>query len=199
LFSVREIARQGATQFQGRAGLEGRPSILLSFRWRARLGIVSLHIVSLSRASLLHQFPGLAELFVFRPLRIWSNAQRLAIFDHDRRENIPGVLGENVGDEKINVVRTVWKFEPVYGVYAIVWLLPIFRQHRLDLDTPEQFSGADDKVINFTVSPRLGNSESAIGGFAHKGKLSELAAMFVVEIYVRRFVIFFRDAQDSAP
>ncbi len=71
--------------------------------------------------------------------------------------------------------------------------------HGFDLDTPEQFSGADDEVITFTVSPRLGDSESATGCFAHKGKLSEFAAMLIVECFVRWFGLrnFFRDRQSG--
>ena len=71
--------------------------------------------------------------------------------------------------------------------------------HGFDLDAPEQFSHADDEVITFTVSPRLGDSESATGCFAHKGKLGEFAAMLIVEIFVRRFGLqsFFRDRQSG--
>ena len=142
---------------------------------------------------MLHQFPGLAELFELRVLRVWSNAQRLMIFDDGRRKNVPCVLGKNVGDKKINVLVAVWEFDPVRGVYAVVRPLPGLGAHRFDLDAPEHFSSADDEVVTFTVSPRLGYSVSTAGGFAHKSKLGEFAAMFIVEICVRWFVSFFRD------
>ena len=119
--------------------------------------------------------------------------------DDGGRKNVPGVLGENVSDEEINVLGTVWKFEPVCCIYLIATASPDLGAYRFDLDTPKQFSGANDKVINFTVSPRLGNSEAATCAFAHKSQLGELTAMFVVEICVRRFVNFFRDAQGSTP
>jgi hypothetical protein len=77
--------------------------------------------------------------------------------------------------------------------------LPGLGPHGFDLDAPEQLSDADDKVVTFTISPGFGNSESATGGFAHKGKLGEFAAMFIVEICVRRFMILFRDVQGSTP
>ena len=78
---------------------------------------------------MLHQFPGLAELFELRVLRVWSNAQRLMIFDDGRQKNVPGVLGKNIGDKKINVVTAVWEFDPVRGVYAVVRPLRIFGPH----------------------------------------------------------------------
>jgi hypothetical protein len=121
------------------------------------------------------------------------------IFDDGRRKNVPGVLGKNVGDKKINVLRAVWEFDPVRGVYAVVRPLPGLGPHRFDLDAPEHLSDADDKVVTFTICPRFGNSESATGSFAHKSKLGEFAAMFIVQVCIRRFVSFFGDAQCSTP
>jgi hypothetical protein len=115
------------------------------------------------------------------------------IFDDGCRKNVPGVLGKNIGDKKINVLVAVWEFDPVRGVYAVMRPLPGLGAHRFDLNAPEHFSSADDEVVTFTVSPRLGYSVSTTGGLAHEGELGEFAAMFVVEICIRRFVSFFRD------
>lgn len=65
--------------------------------------------------------------------------------------------------------------------------LRIFGADGFHLHAPEHFAEADDKVVTLTVSPRLGHSVSAAGGFAHKGKLGEFAAMFIVQSCVRRF------------
>jgi hypothetical protein len=115
------------------------------------------------------------------------------IFDDGRRKNIPCVLGKNVGDKKINVLRAVWEFDPVRGVYAVVRPLPGLGAHRFDLDAPEHFSSADDEVVTFTISPRLRDSVSTTGGFAHKSEFGEFAAMFIVQGCVRRFMSFFGD------
>jgi hypothetical protein len=82
-----------------------------------------------------------------------------------------------------------------------MWTLRVLGSYRFDLDAPEQLADADDEVVTLAFSPGLGNSVSTIGDFAHKGKLSEFAAMFIVQSFVRRFGVqtFFRDAQDSTP
>ena len=72
-----------------------------------------------------------------------------------------------------------------------------FGPYRFDLDAPERFFDADDEVVTFTISPRLGNGVSATGGFSHEGELGKFAAMLIVEGCVRRFgrLCFFGDRQ----
>ena len=136
---------------------------------------------------MLHQFPGFAELCVSRPAGVWGKAQRLTTFDYDSGKNVPDVLGKNVAGEKIDVLRGIGKFVRVYRTQSIVRPSRVFVPDRFYLHAPEHFAEANDKVVTFTVSPRLGYSVSAAGGFAHKGKLGEFAAMFIVQSCVRRF------------
>ncbi|HEX3739478.1 MAG TPA: hypothetical protein VHV29_07105 [Terriglobales bacterium] len=49
------------------------------------------------------------------------------------------------------------------------------------LDTPKNFTDANDYVVTVTISPRLGDGEAKSGRFSHKGKFGQLAAMFAVE------------------
>ena len=69
-------------------------------------------------------------------------------------------------------------------MYAIVRSSRRFGPHRFHLDAPERFCDAHHKVVTFTISPRFGYSVSAAGGFAHKSKLGEFAAMLIVECFV---------------
>ena len=66
--------------------------------------------------------------------------------------------------------------------------------HGFDLDAPEQFSHADDEVITFTVSPRLGDSESATSRRTRRACLYAQSSQVV-----RRFGLqsFFRDRQSG--
>ncbi len=185
--NVTNFAWHAAMQIRG-SGRTWRPSLhVCSFRWWA----------SLAWTNLLHEFPGLAEFLEFRALGAWINVQRRTIFDDGRGKDVPGVLGENVSSEKINVLRTVWKFVAISCLYGIVRPSQGFGPYRFDLDAPKQFSSTDHEVVTFTVSPWFGYRESTIGGLAHKGNLGEFAARFIVEGCVRRFgrLSFFRDRQ----
>ena len=127
------------------------------------------------------EVPGLAIFFVLRSLRLWVDEQRLPVFDFRNGKNVPGVFRENVGDEEVDLVGSVWKFEPVYGCNSIVLALRRFRPYRFDLDAPENFAGAKNDVVSLAFSPGLGDGKAQSGGFAHKGELGELATMLVVE------------------
>src|SRR5690348_15655942 len=75
------------------------------------------------------EVPGLAIFFVLRSLRLWVDEQRLPVFDFRNGKNVPGVFRENVGDEEVDLVGSVWKFEPVYGCNSIVLALRRFRPY----------------------------------------------------------------------
>ena len=49
------------------------------------------------------------------------------------------------------------------------------------LDTPKNFTDANDYVVTVAISPRLGDGEAKSGRFSHEGKFRQLATMFAVE------------------
>lgn len=97
------------------------------------------------------------------------------------RKNVPKIFRENVSDQKVNFIGSVWDLNPIRSMNAIVISSRRLRPYRFDLSAGEDFSDANDHVVAVAVSPRLGDGEAEARRFAHESELGKLAAMRVVE------------------
>ncbi len=87
------------------------------------------------------------------------------------RQNVPGVHGNNMGDEGVNVVRRVGEFRlAVYGPDGLHVVSPgAERGGAFYLHTPEARSVVEDEVVALAVGPGFGDAESQAGGFEEEG------------------------------
>jgi len=76
------------------------------------------------------------------------------------RNDVPDVLGENVRNEEVDVLRGVGLLSRICGVDATVVPRRGLAQNGFDLDAPESALKTDDYVVTITVSPRLGDGET---------------------------------------
>jgi len=92
-------------------------------------------------------------------------------------EDEPGVLGNDVGDQEVDLGRGVGDYVAVGTAVGVDVIAAVEdRGGGFHLDAPEVFSGVDDEVVAFAVAEGRGQAESQGSGFQDKGHFSELAA-----------------------
>jgi len=88
-------------------------------------------------------------------------------------EDVPGVGGDDVGGDEIELVGLVGDVAGADGadIGMLALVLGAF-----DLDAEEVSGGFDGEVVGGVVSPGLGDAESEFGGAGHEAQLGPLAA-----------------------
>jgi hypothetical protein len=76
------------------------------------------------------------------------------------RKNVPDILGENVRNEKVDVLGGVGMPARVPSLDTVVVPGRGLIQNGFDLDAPERVLKANDYVIAITVAPGLGYCEA---------------------------------------
>ena len=101
-------------------------------------------------------------------------------------EDVPGVLGDDVGDEKIYLFWGVADFGGAAAEVAsgdVIGTVEI-ASAGLDLDAPELGSaaggGVEDEVVGFAVAVRFGDGETEGNGFVEEGDFDQLSIAFSV-------------------
>lgn len=92
-------------------------------------------------------------------------------------EDVPGVGGDYVGGDEIDLVGAVG--DSVGGDAAAVGV-PAFLLGTFHLDAAEAAAVVGGEVVGGGVSPRLGDAEAEFGGAGHETKFGPLAAGFGV-------------------
>lgn len=101
-------------------------------------------------------------------------------------EDIPGVFGDDVGDEEVDLFGGVADFGGAAAEVAggdVIGAVEI-ASAGLDLDAPElrgaAAGGVEDEVVGFAVAVGLGDGESEGNGFVEEGDFDQLSIAFSV-------------------
>ena len=91
-------------------------------------------------------------------------------------EDVPGVVGDDVGDEGVNVIGRIGEFgfgaelASIDGADGLdVVSAGAERGGAFYLDTPEARAGVENEVVALAVGPGFSDAESQAGGFEEKG------------------------------
>jgi len=93
------------------------------------------------------------------------------------REDVPGVGGDDVGGDEIDVGGGVGVS---VGVEVAFVGVAATAEGGLDLDAVEVSAMLDGKVVGSVISPGLGDAEREFGGAGHEEKLGPFASGFGV-------------------
>jgi len=99
-------------------------------------------------------------------------------------EDVPGVGGDDVGDEGVNVFWSVGKFgfAPEFASIDGADGLDVVsagaeRGGAFYLDTPEARAVVENEVVALAVGPGFGDSESQAGGFEEEGGFGKVSGL----------------------
>jgi hypothetical protein len=98
-------------------------------------------------------------------------------FDYCYGEDVPGVGGDYVGGDEVDLVGAV---EDVVGGQAAAVGVAAAALGAFDLYAEELSGAFDGEVVGGVVSPGLGDAEAEFGGAGHETQLRPLAARFGV-------------------
>jgi hypothetical protein len=142
-----------------------------------------------SRAAIFHlsggcisfsqQIPGFPIPTIQSALRIIPETEEQASAGEDclDRQDEPGVLGDDVGDEEIYFGRIVGDHIAVGAAVRVDVVATIKdRGGGFHLDAPEFLSGNEDEVVAFTVAVGLGHAKSHARGLEGECEFGELSA-----------------------
>lgn len=90
-------------------------------------------------------------------------------------DDVPQVLGDDVGDQEIDLVESVgaMRAAALHPVTAFGVTLGGFHLH-----ADESAAGVEDEIVALAVSPRLGHGEAEAGGFGEKNGLGDFTITF---------------------
>src|SRR5215470_3827626 len=99
------------------------------------------------------------------------------------RENIPEVLGDDVGDEEVDLFAGVNAAGVASaGVNAVG--ADAYTRCGLDLHARQAAREVEDEVVAVAVTPGFGNAETEGGGFVEEGGFRDLSATLAVELWL---------------
>ena len=120
------------------------------------------------------QGPGFAVFFVAAcalAVLCWIEREAGAGDERFDGDDVPGVVGDDVGYEEVDLFGGVGDvaFGGPVGVDDVSAIMDA--AGGFDLDAPEVLAGIEDEVVATAVADRLGNSESELYGFEGEGDL----------------------------
>ncbi len=137
--------------------------------------------------SALHkQPPSLAVFFesCAGAIRVWVEAEALVVDYVSDGEHVPGVDGDDVGDEGVYVIWGVGKFgfDPEFASIDSADGLNVVstgseRGSAFDLHTPEARAVVENEVVALAVGPGFGDAESQAGGFEKEGGFGKVSGL----------------------
>ena len=132
--------------------------------------------------SALHkQPPSLAVFFesCAGAIRVWVEAEALVVDYVSDGEHVPGVDGDDVGDQGVNVVWRVGKFGfAVDGADGLnVVSTGAEGGGAFYLHTPEARAIVENEVVALAVGPWFSNAESQAGGFEEEGGFGKVSGL----------------------
>lgn len=135
----------------------------------------------------LKEVPGFTVLlelgYLFAAIR--KQAHGLYVFESAWREDVPSVLGHDVGDQQIDFIGAVGLALVAVGADVIsAASLGTDTMGRLNLHAQETSADIDDEVVTIAIPPGFGDSETHGGGLAQEGGLSNLPATFGFALYL---------------
>ena len=89
----------------------------------------------------------------------------------------PAVLGNDVGDNKINFLGSIRNQASVCATAAIDMVAAVTKRGRgFDLDAPEAMSRFEDEIVAFAVAVGLGHVETLGGSFVNERQFGKFSA-----------------------
>jgi hypothetical protein len=132
---------------------------------------------SIANPLLFQQAPGFAVLFVFGARAVRGEEDvGLAVGGADG-EDIPGVGGDDVGGDEVDVA---WRVGDAVGIEVAFVGVAAMEDGALDLDAAEATAVVGGEVVRGGVSPGLGDAETEFGSAGHEAEFGPLAARFGV-------------------
>jgi hypothetical protein len=128
-----------------------------------------------------YEVPGLAEDFKVADVAFAGaggiKTNVFAASDCVHRNDVPGVVGDDVGGEKIDVVGSIESASVAVASNAEVDEVSATMggECGLHLNAKQAFSGGDHEVEGHAVAVWLANAESEVGGFEHEDKFGEFS------------------------
>jgi hypothetical protein len=117
--------------------------------------------------------PGLFVQGVFGFFEVRGEDDGGLVVGGEDGEDVPGVGGDDVGGEEVELVGAVDDVAGAdgadVGVVALV-------EGAFDLDTAEESVVVGGEIVGSGFSPGLGDAESALGGALHETEFGPLAA-----------------------
>jgi len=102
-------------------------------------------------------------------------AQSLARGEGSNGDDVPEIFGNDVGDEKVDLVASVRGF-PSGGLHAVAGFGVALGG--FDLDAEESVAEGEDEVVAFAVSPGFGDGKAEAGSFGEEGGFGNFSAAF---------------------
>ena len=102
-------------------------------------------------------------------------------------EDEPGVLGNDVGDEEVDFVESIWDRAAV-GAAVRVYVVEAVEEcgRGFNLDAPEAMSGFEDEVVALAVAVGLGHMEALGGGLVNERQFRKFSAALGGEFALAR-------------